>query len=93
MAIISNAYTESLNNLIRCVNCIGRGYSFDILRAKILFTKGTHNVIQPTPKFERRDPYAVGRMTHYTLTVLASKTINYGVDTSTLLRLLEEGNI
>ncbi|ACD93957.1 ISL3 family transposase [Trichlorobacter lovleyi] len=90
---VTNAYTESLNNLIRCVNRIGRGYSFDALRAKILFTKGAHKVIQPTPKFERRDPYAIGRMTHYTPTVSAARTINYGVDTSTLLRLLEESKV
>lgn len=37
---VTNAYTESLNNLIRSVNRIGRGYSFDVLRAKILHTEG-----------------------------------------------------
>jgi hypothetical protein len=37
---ISNAYTESLNNLIKVTNKIGRGYSFEALRAKILFTEG-----------------------------------------------------
>jgi transposase len=37
---ITNAYTESLNNLINVTNKIGRGYSFEALRAKILFTEG-----------------------------------------------------
>src|SRR5690606_31508867 len=37
---ITNAYTESLNNLVRVINRLGRGYSFDALRAKILFTEG-----------------------------------------------------
>jgi transposase len=37
---VTNAYTESLNSLIRAMNRIGRGYSFDALRAKILFTQG-----------------------------------------------------
>ncbi|MFC4766860.1 transposase [Effusibacillus consociatus] len=32
---IINAYTESLNNLIRVINRLGRGYSFEALRAKI----------------------------------------------------------
>jgi len=34
---ISDAYTESLNSLIRVINRLGRGYSFEALRAKILF--------------------------------------------------------
>jgi transposase len=37
---ITNAYTESLNNLIRVANRNGRGYSFDVLRAKMLFAEG-----------------------------------------------------
>ena len=39
---ITNAYTESLNNLIRVMNRLGRGYSFEALRAKILFSEGAH---------------------------------------------------
>jgi Transposase and inactivated derivatives len=41
---ITNAYTECLNGLIRVMNRMGRGYSFDALRAKILFTEGTQKV-------------------------------------------------
>ncbi len=37
---LTNAYTESLNNLIRLINRVGRDYSFEALRAKILFTEG-----------------------------------------------------
>lgn len=36
----TNAFTESLNNIIKSVHRAGRGYSFDVLRAKMLFTKG-----------------------------------------------------
>jgi transposase len=37
---VTNAYTESLNNLGRVMNRLGRGYSFEALRAKILlYTK------------------------------------------------------
>ena len=39
---VTNAYTESLNSLIRVMNRPGRGYSFEALRAKILFTEGAH---------------------------------------------------
>jgi transposase len=36
---ITNAYTESLNNLIRLTNRIGRGYSFSAIRAKLLYAR------------------------------------------------------
>jgi transposase len=50
---ITNAYTESLNNLIRVMNRVGRGYSFEALRAKILFTEGLHKRLASRPKFSR----------------------------------------
>lgn len=34
---VTNAYTEALNGLIRVVNRMGRGYSIEVLRAKLLF--------------------------------------------------------
>lgn len=34
---ITNAYTEALNGVAKAVNRAGRGYSFDVLRARILF--------------------------------------------------------
>ena len=48
---VTNAYTESLNNLIRVMNRLGRGYSFEALRAKILITEGVCKVKKP--KFQR----------------------------------------
>jgi transposase len=36
---VTNAFTESLNNLIGHLITDGRGYSFPVLRAKIMFTK------------------------------------------------------
>jgi hypothetical protein len=83
---VTNAYTESLNNLIRAVNRNGRGYSFDVLRAKILYTMGAHKVIQSAPKFTRED-----RFYYVSSTDSGSPTVNYGADISTLLRLMDEG--
>jgi len=40
----TNAYTETLNGLIKIMNRNGRGYSFDVLRTKVLFTEGVHKV-------------------------------------------------
>lgn len=52
---ITNAYTESLNGLIRVLSRVGRGYSWEALRAKILFTEGIHRHKQVRPKFERQE--------------------------------------
>lgn len=37
---LTNAFTEGLNNMIRTMNKEGRGYSFDVLRAKLLLAYG-----------------------------------------------------
>jgi len=34
---VTNAFTESINNLIKCIEKRGRGYTFEVLRAKVLF--------------------------------------------------------
>lgn len=34
---ISNGYTEALNGVAKVINRAGRGYSFDVLRARLLF--------------------------------------------------------
>lgn len=52
---VTNAYTESLNSLIRVMNRLGRGYSFEALRAKILFAEGAHKHKNSRPRFERKD--------------------------------------
>lgn len=46
---VTNAYTESINNLIKHIEKAGRGYSFEVLRAKTLFS--TRATIKP--KFSR----------------------------------------
>jgi transposase len=96
---VTNAYTESLNNLIRVMNRLGRGYSFEALRAKIIFTEGMCKVRKP--KFQR--PIREESMTAYDSFTLYSKMgpseittereINYGVDISKLARVIEEGRL
>lgn len=41
---ITNAYTEGLNGLIKMSNRLGRGYSYDIIRAKTLYSKVARKV-------------------------------------------------
>ena len=94
---VTNAYTESLNSLIRVMNRMGRGYSFEALRAKMLFTEGLYKVERP--KFERRPGNgipalmqvpgdALGMMMQHEL---FSEPSNYGTDISTLARRIESG--
>lgn len=44
---LTNAYTESINSIIRQVERMGRGYSFEALRAKILFNENLHKKRKP----------------------------------------------
>lgn len=53
---VTNATTEGINNLIRVIDRLGRGYSFEALRAKILYTKGIHRE-KKRPKFSRREVF------------------------------------
>jgi transposase len=43
---ISNGYTEALNGVAKTINRAGRGYSFEVLRARLLFSK------RPQPRSE-----------------------------------------
>jgi transposase len=115
---VTNAYTESLNNLIRMMNRLGRGYSFEALRAKILFTEGIHSRKQSRPKFEgKRAPEPVDMKmalpddaAGYGLPVVQRVRAikpseahdphqhnkppqNYGADISTLIRMIEAGEL
>lgn len=123
---ITNAYTESLNNLIRVMNRLGRGYSFEALRAKILFAEGAHKRTNSRPKFERRTksqaealqsildgeglegPLPAGAVglagtrsfsmdrparSPQQSTRAAEPSKNYGVDISTLTRMIENGEL
>lgn len=97
---VTNAYTESLNNLIRVLNRLGRGYSFEALRAKILFTEGVCKVRKP--KFQKparqEEKMAYFHMSTGFSRMTASTRepepeINYGADISTLVRMIEEGRL
>ena len=84
---ITNAYTESLNNLIRFINRAGRGYSFEALRAKILFTYGFHKTKTQRPPFQRNsDSWGMGRG----LPCREAEETNYGASISTLARHFQE---
>ena len=81
---VTNAYTESLNSLIWVMNRLGRGYSFEALRAKILFTKGAHKRELSRPKFEhRREPDLA----------VAEEVMGYGVPDDAMGDVLPPGHL
>jgi hypothetical protein len=52
----TNAYTESLNGLVKHTNRMGRGYSFEVIRARILFGKGAQ--VEKYSFFNRKGMFA-----------------------------------
>ena len=78
------------------VNRCGRGYSFEALRAKILYSAGAHKIDRP--KFQRKlvserfDGFGYEGFPMRT-TEMLQRDKNYGTDISTLLKLLEEGRL
>lgn len=82
------------------MNRLGRGCSLEALQAKILFTEGAHKVIQPKPKFQRRSiGFATKGTMHDSMMYGAPSTQqeesarNYGADISTLIRMIESGEL
>ncbi|AJE49794.1 transposase [Paenibacillus jamilae] len=96
---ITNAYTESLNSLVRVINRLGRGYSFEALRAKILFTEGLKK--QRKPKYQRRfDSYDLreGNFPMLNMPPVGvvrepEEIILLGIDFSTLIEKLEKDQL
>jgi len=56
---LTNAYTEGMNGLARRMDRNGRGYSFPVLRAKLLMMYSAHKRAAPIP-FKRSRPVPAG---------------------------------
>ena len=93
---ITNAYTESLNRLIKTMNHVGRGYSFEALRAKILFTQG-YRKVKRKKKFKEVE-VTFGKMLPDQMPNWLKPDYEweyeeiYGADFSTLIKAMEEGS-
>ncbi len=89
---ITNAYTESLNSLIRVINRNGRGYSFEALRAKVLYTEGTHRIVKPGHRAVTRQPppgyasFETGRIVENDI----PKAKNYGAFIPSVVEMMEK---
>lgn len=82
---ITNAYTECLNGLIKIANRMGRGYSYEIIRAKTLYAKharkvgsGVRLVVPSSTAIPTRG---------------GSQTVEYGPHIPTLVEIAEEGGL
>jgi len=95
---ITNAYTESINNIAKEMNRMGRGYSLDVIRARLLYNdearKDTRQTIRKKPR-KKTEPmgsewsFYCGVMTEPAEEV---QVIEYGPSLITLARLLREGH-
>lgn len=90
----TNAYTESMNNIIKSVEKEGKGYSFEVLRAKVLY--GTDATIKK-PKYDHdmefssfhfRDEREFDEYYEW----VQDKKVFLGVDLTTLSEILERGD-
>ncbi|MBO4432259.1 MAG: ISL3 family transposase [Clostridia bacterium] len=55
----TNGVTEALNNTVKCIEKMGRGYSFEMLRARVLF--GTSATKQSYKQHTKRKPSYINR--------------------------------
>lgn len=91
----TNAYTESINNIIKRIEKDGMGYSYPVLRAKVLY--GT--IATEKPKWGEMNMYTIDRsifslnQERQLVTVPDYNNLiqGFGVDISTLLKVMDEG--
>lgn len=91
---VTNVCTESADNLIRAAHRMGRGYSFDVLRARILFVRHGAHRMKPFRPFKKRELVAEEGMAYgVPSTEIEPEEISEGVDTSALLDLVERREV
>jgi transposase len=86
-----NACAVPANNLIHVADCMGRGYSFDVLRSRILLTNHAGHQKKLPVQLQRDDALLV--FNHGALPSTQDETcqVSEGVDISALLRLAKDG--
>ena len=103
---ISNAYTESINNIAKGMNRMGRGYSFEVIRARLLFDdearKDTRTTVRKKVRKAVDAPREIGYFTRASSQkpspsrtyedVYEEVTVEYGPYLPTLARKLEAGD-
>lgn len=97
---ITNAYTDGHNGLIKVADKLGRGYSFEVIRARLLYNKIARSVTSVSTKATSSTPLTVAPDS--SITTVSNKDLNfsstkyrkmkmeYGAHIPTLIELLEE---
>ena len=81
---ITNAYTEGHNGIIRVANRMGRGYTFEVIRAKMLYNKVARSITTMTTKQNKDESLAI-------VSTRPSKIqLEYGAYIPTLVELYED---
>lgn len=103
----SNAYTESINNIAKGMNRMGRGYSFDVIRARLLFDddarkdtrttirKKVRKAVEQQPTMELFSVMSMSRVMSPAIryeTTYEDAVLEYGPYLPTLARKLEAGD-
>lgn len=96
---VSNAYTESINSIAKGMNRMGRGYSFEVIRARLLYDKkaraaGSETIRKKSRKSQVPNESTVGFMGMNTMdaeTDDGHRVIACGPHLPTLAKLLEDG--
>ena len=96
---ITNAYTESVNRLAKDMNRMGRGYSFEVIRARMLYDAKARKdaVVFETVLVDDEGPLTTNHQFQRMAAMQSIRTkqvkrvIEYGPYIPTLARLLEEG--
>lgn len=95
---ITNAYTESANNLAKTMNRMGRGYSFEVIRARMLYdgkARKDGSVMVDEPATDQQGAameFFHGGSTPRPTQPAVRRVVEYGPYIPTLTRLLEEGH-
>ncbi len=95
---VSNAHTESINNIAKQQNRMGRGYSFEVIRARLLYDKKARAVSTTVMRSRSRKRGTKDDLTEHFVTTQEifetfeqkPRVIEYGPHLPTLAKLLEE---
>lgn len=88
----SCGHADFYNGIAKNINRMGRGYSFEVIRARLLFDEAAMRAGRATiRKKPRRGPQAGFGRTIAARSDVVEETADYGAHLPTLAHLLEEG--
>lgn len=102
---VSNAYTESINNIAKSMNRMGRGHSFDVIKVRLLYdTESRADTRTTIRKKVRKAPDELTAMKYFSLAggesgtlnhelVEQDQTLEYGPYIPTLVMKLQRGDL